>query len=79
MSTVKKYLSLIKFSHTIFAMPFALIGFMLAAAGIIKSLFGAWYGQYPNESFAYADGSPFNFNTLIGRLVLKFVLVILCM
>lgn len=29
MSTVKDYLSLIKFSHTIFAMPFALIGFSL--------------------------------------------------
>ena len=27
---MKKYLSLIKFSHTIFAMPFALIGFFLA-------------------------------------------------
>ncbi|THU40015.1 4-hydroxybenzoate octaprenyltransferase [Niastella caeni] len=30
MTTVKKYLSLIKFSHTIFAMPFALIGFVIA-------------------------------------------------
>lgn len=30
MTTVKKYLSLIKFSHTIFAMPFAMIGFFLA-------------------------------------------------
>ena len=30
MSTVKSYLSLIKFSHTIFALPFALIGFFLA-------------------------------------------------
>ncbi|WP_346238953.1 UbiA-like polyprenyltransferase [Niabella insulamsoli] len=29
MSKAKKYLSLIKFSHTIFAMPFALIGFFL--------------------------------------------------
>ncbi|MEO7445675.1 MAG: UbiA-like polyprenyltransferase [Ferruginibacter sp.] len=29
MSSVKNYLSLIKFSHTIFAMPFALIGFFL--------------------------------------------------
>ena len=29
MSTVKKYLSLVKFSHTIFALPFALIGFTL--------------------------------------------------
>ncbi|MCU0409411.1 MAG: putative 4-hydroxybenzoate polyprenyltransferase [Bacteroidales bacterium] len=28
---VKKYLSLVKFSHTIFAMPFALTGFALAA------------------------------------------------
>jgi 4-hydroxybenzoate polyprenyltransferase len=30
MESIKKYLSLIKFSHTIFAMPFALIGFFLA-------------------------------------------------
>lgn len=29
MKLVKNYLSLVKFSHTIFAMPFALIGFML--------------------------------------------------
>ncbi|MEI7959488.1 MAG: UbiA-like polyprenyltransferase [Chitinophagaceae bacterium] len=29
MSGVKNYLSLVKFSHTIFAMPFAIIGFML--------------------------------------------------
>ena len=28
---MNKYLSLIKFSHTIFAMPFALIGFFLAS------------------------------------------------
>jgi 4-hydroxybenzoate polyprenyltransferase len=33
METLKKYLSLIKFSHTIFAMPFALLGFFL---GIIR-------------------------------------------
>ena len=30
MSSVKNYLSLVKFSHTVFAMPFALIGFFLA-------------------------------------------------
>ena len=29
MNQVKNYLSLIKFSHTIFAMPFAMIGFVL--------------------------------------------------
>jgi 4-hydroxybenzoate polyprenyltransferase len=32
MSTVKNYLSLIRFSHTIFAMPFAMIGFFLGMA-----------------------------------------------
>jgi 4-hydroxybenzoate polyprenyltransferase len=31
MARIRSYLSLIKFSHTIFAMPFALIGFCLAA------------------------------------------------
>ena len=30
MQKVRSYLSLIKFSHTIFAMPFAMIGFFLA-------------------------------------------------
>jgi len=30
LGSIKKYLSLIKFSHTIFALPFALIGFSLA-------------------------------------------------
>ena len=31
--SVKNYFSLVKFSHTIFAMPFALIGFSLAVSG----------------------------------------------
>ncbi len=30
--TIKNYLSLVKFSHTVFAMPFALIGFSLAVS-----------------------------------------------
>jgi 4-hydroxybenzoate polyprenyltransferase len=34
MATVKSYLSLIKFSHTIFAMPFALIGFFVGVASL---------------------------------------------
>ena len=29
MKKINKYLSLIKFSHTIFAMPFALVGFFM--------------------------------------------------
>jgi len=34
MPTIKNYLSLVKFSHTIFAMPFAMIGFSLGVAFI---------------------------------------------
>jgi len=41
MTTVKNYLSLVKFSHTIFAMPFAMIGFFLA---VLKTGHGfSWY------------------------------------
>lgn len=36
---IKKYLSLVKFSHTIFAMPFALIGFFLALKTSNKDIF----------------------------------------
>src|SRR6185312_5003497 len=38
MSTVKNYLSLIRFSHTIFAMPFAMIGFALGVFGWSREL-----------------------------------------
>jgi len=37
MATVKNYLSLIKFSHTVFALPFALIGFFI---GIVHHYYG---------------------------------------
>jgi 4-hydroxybenzoate polyprenyltransferase len=40
MTTVKNYLSLIKFSHTIFALPFALVGFFIG-------LFHKRYGEIP--------------------------------
>lgn len=33
-TTIKNYLSLVKFSHTIFAMPFALIGFFLGRSSL---------------------------------------------
>jgi 4-hydroxybenzoate polyprenyltransferase len=35
---LKKYLSLIKFSHTIFAMPFALLGFVLGIQAVGSNL-----------------------------------------
>ncbi len=40
MSQVKKYLSLVKFSHTIFAMPFAMIGFFLGIVYLNKPIPG---------------------------------------
>ena len=33
MSRLKNYLSLVKFSHTLFALPFAMIGFFLGIFG----------------------------------------------
>jgi 4-hydroxybenzoate polyprenyltransferase len=70
MSTIKNYLSLVKFSHTIFAMPFALIGFFLAITHKIDFLgilnlnqtIGLDIIEYPWD-----------------QIVLKFLLVILCM
>jgi len=73
MTTVKKYLSLIKFSHTIFAMPFALIGFMLAAGGPIK-FYLSYFNQTADETWAFGENFlPKN------PLWLTFLLVLGCM
>jgi 4-hydroxybenzoate polyprenyltransferase len=77
MSTVKSYLSLIKFSHTIFALPFALIGFFLAIMfGDIKH--DHWN---LNETIGWRQ-SPFDpgFLEHYGKAIItKFILVLLCM
>lgn len=69
MATVKNYLSLIKFSHTIFAMPFAMIGFVLGLFSIdeARSVVPGWHTYFPATEFGPA------------QLVIKFVLVVLCM
>ncbi len=84
MSTVKKYLSLIKFSHTIFAMPFALIGFFL---GTIMWGFPVVPGWHTTVS----DAGQWNLHQTIRwgydkndpiwwqQLIIKFLLVMLCM
>ncbi|MEO5591702.1 MAG: UbiA-like polyprenyltransferase [Chitinophagaceae bacterium] len=71
MSKVKDYLSLVKFSHTIFALPFALIGFTL---GIIQ-------GKFIIKGNRLTDPGTSYFNGLVnpGQLAAKFVLVLLCM
>jgi 4-hydroxybenzoate polyprenyltransferase len=69
MTSVKNYLSLIKFSHTIFAMPFALIGFFLAvfrADDAAMSVVPGWYTTVFGPS-------------TIGFLGGRLLLVILCM
>jgi len=69
MSTVKNYLSLIRFSHTIFAMPFAMIGFFLG----VKYPMGYKAWQWTLHD---AIGWGSNFDLEYVRL---FFLVILCM
>lgn len=68
-NTVKNYLSLVKFSHTIFAMPFALIGFFL---GVLKGKIA-----YPDNAQTmylwFANIYPPSY------FILKFIFVILSM
>lgn len=50
MTAIKNYLSLIKFSHTVFALPFALIGFCTAFHSIPNSVIPGWHTTiYPPE------------------------------
>lgn len=74
MATVKNYLSLIKFSHTIFAMPFALIGFFLAAFERINLAIVSFFSSdYITTSWVLQDG-------ITPKPLWKvFVMVILCM
>jgi 4-hydroxybenzoate polyprenyltransferase len=73
MIKVKNYLSLIKFSHTIFAMPFALIGFFLGLQIL--------YGDANTEHFVFFKG-----RTIVSQeraiwivYIRPFILVVLCM
>ena len=81
MSKVKNYLSLIKFSHTIFAMPFALIGFFLA----ISETKGLWAEidfsiPYPGRIVKPTKfGSDYFDPHVLKPMLLKLLLVILCM
>ncbi|WP_295232962.1 UbiA-like polyprenyltransferase [Sediminibacterium sp.] len=67
MTTVKKYLSLVKFSHTIFAMPFAFIGFFLAIP----------YASVSGNNLLDVQGTMSNL--LSPVLLQKGLLVLVCM
>lgn len=71
-TNIKNYLSLIKFSHTIFAMPFALIGFCL---GLLHFRF---QGQVNlNATIGWPADNVVSL--AMPSLIIKFILVILCM
>src|SRR6476469_93074 len=69
MTNIKNYLSLVKFSHTIFAMPFAMIGFFLALKPTEKMINLGTHGIGWHTTI-YADKTV---------LIIRFILVILCM
>ncbi len=72
MTTVKHYLSLIKFSHTIFAMPFAIIGYLLA---MLKTEYLLSNHNSLYRTVGYFNNSPEARNLLYKKLLL----VVACM
>ncbi|HWB28229.1 MAG TPA: UbiA-like polyprenyltransferase [Chitinophagaceae bacterium] len=89
-STVKNYLSLVKFSHTIFALPFALIGFCLGAFkhfGFLLSIIPSWKLSYNwefhvtqwnlNNTIGWSNGIPIFYTW--GDIIFKLLLVLICM
>src|SRR5690349_225701 len=85
MRTVKNYLSLIKFSHTIFAMPFAMIGFFLALNYLYRAPAEGDDLPFENLLSAWLPGKVINVEldgtvTIPRSLIaLKFGFVVLCM
>lgn len=71
MIAIKKYLSLVKFSHTIFALPFALIGFFLATLHTTHTWnLNATIGWESDNNMIFISRQA---------LLIKFVLVFICM
>jgi 4-hydroxybenzoate polyprenyltransferase len=72
MPSIKNYLSLVKFSHTIFAMPFALIGFCLGINSLFKiphvKIFEPWALPFSKKTSIYLINNWWHF-----------LFVILCM
>lgn len=74
MNKIKNYLSLIKFSHSIFAMPFALIGFFLGVKSLESELITVpWYLQYGRLfilvvlCMIFARSAAMSFNRYLDR------------
>jgi len=79
MSTIKNYLSLVKFSHTIFALPFALIGFFLGTTAFRRLLSEL---KWEEDKNAMTPGAPRHYYELDQphyHYLLLFFLVLICM
>ncbi|MEN8120591.1 MAG: UbiA-like polyprenyltransferase [Bacteroidota bacterium] len=70
MNTLKKYLSLVKFSHTVFALPFALIGFFLATQYADYSLNWLVF-IYVLLCMVFARNAAMAFNRYVDRKIDK--------
>ena len=83
MNKVKSYLSLIKFSHTIFAMPFALIGFFLGLVNSSKNRIDFSLVQQRLSPESYMDRTTNTYVDIyirwVNPLYVKLILIILCM
>jgi 4-hydroxybenzoate polyprenyltransferase len=78
MPTIKNYLSLVKFSHTIFAMPFAMIGFFLGINFFRTPLkgIGAWWGTIDDLPSAQREALE---NLTSNNFLLTLLLILICM
>lgn len=65
---IEKYLKLVKFSHTIFAMPFAIIGFFLAFESYKPSV---WVFIYVVLSMIFARNAAMGFNRYLDSEIDK--------
>ncbi len=63
---MKDYLSLIKFSHTIFALPFAILGFFLASRTLDKG-FDPWLFALVIACMVFARSAAMAFNRYLDR------------
>jgi 4-hydroxybenzoate polyprenyltransferase len=88
MKQVKNYLSLIKFAHTIFAMPFAMIGFFLPFKVEVVYGIGQWnlnktigWDKNPERYLDKSNWVEFNDfdRDITAYILIKLLLVILCM
>lgn len=64
--TIRNYLSLVKFSHTVFALPFAVIGFFLAYRQTPQNV-DVWLFVLVLLCMVFARNASMSFNRLVDR------------